>query len=158
MSAPPKRPGGSTEQPELPGHPLLDAVKPLVDALGAQVLHPRAADPDDVMLSWEGEEVLAVRLPRLAESLDRILAGLERVHGPLAALDRRTKQDVVKQLEGRGAFTVRHGVETVASALGVSRFTVYNYINYANEQRAKDSQSAEEPRGKEGGRGAPRRS
>jgi hypothetical protein len=25
----------------------------------------------------------------------------------------------------------------VAGALGVSRFTVYNYINYANEQRAK---------------------
>jgi predicted transcriptional regulator YheO len=24
---------------------------------------------------------------------------------------------------------VRHGVETVASALGVSRFTVYNYLN-----------------------------
>jgi predicted transcriptional regulator YheO len=40
-------------------------------------------------------------------------------------------------LEARGAFSVRHGVETVASALGVSRFTIYNYINYANEQRAK---------------------
>jgi predicted transcriptional regulator YheO len=24
---------------------------------------------------------------------------------------------------------VRHGVETVAGALGVSRFTVYNYLN-----------------------------
>lgn len=32
-------------------------------------------------------------------------------------------------LEARGAFSVRHGVETVASALGVSRFTVYNYLN-----------------------------
>ncbi|MFE9249780.1 helix-turn-helix domain-containing protein [Streptomyces sp. NPDC007088] len=136
---------------------MLDAVKPLVDALGAQVLEPRAAGPEDVMLSWEGEEVFAVRLPRLAESLDRILAGLERVHGPLAALDRRTKQDVVKQLEGRGAFTVRHGVETVASALGVSRFTVYNYINYANEQRAKGERSAEGERGAEGGRDASRK-
>lgn len=32
-------------------------------------------------------------------------------------------------LEARGAFSVRHGVETVAGALGVSRFTVYNYLN-----------------------------
>jgi predicted transcriptional regulator YheO len=27
---------------------------------------------------------------------------------------------------------VRHGVETVATALGVSRFTVYNYLNREN--------------------------
>lgn len=129
------------DPPPLPDHPLVAAVKPLVDAMGAQVLDPGTAGPDDVVLSWEGEDVLAVRLPRLADSLDRILAALERVHGPLSALDRRTKQEVVKQLEGRGAFTVRHGVETVASALGVSRFTVYNYINYANEQRAKQGEA-----------------
>lgn len=48
---------------------------------------------------------------------------------PLAELDRRTKQSVVRALEARGAFSVRHGVETVAGALGVSRFTVYNYLN-----------------------------
>jgi predicted transcriptional regulator YheO len=41
---------------------------------------------------------------------------------------------------------VRHGVETVASALGVSRFTVYNYINYANEQRAKARAGDEQSR------------
>jgi predicted transcriptional regulator YheO len=48
---------------------------------------------------------------------------------PLADLDRKAKQEVVRILEARGAFSVRHGVETVASALGVSRFTVYNYLN-----------------------------
>lgn len=48
---------------------------------------------------------------------------------PLAELDRKTKQGVVRALEARGAFSVRHGVETVAGALGVSRFTVYNYLN-----------------------------
>lgn len=48
---------------------------------------------------------------------------------PLSELDRRTKQSVVRSLEARGAFSVRHGVETVAGALGVSRFTVYNYLN-----------------------------
>ncbi len=48
---------------------------------------------------------------------------------PLTELDRWEKQRVVALLEERGAFTVRHGVETVATALGVSRFTVYNYLN-----------------------------
>ncbi|GHJ41104.1 helix-turn-helix domain-containing protein [Streptomyces sp. TS71-3] len=117
--------------------PFARAVKPLVDAMGAQMLPPAQAGPDDIVLSWQGRQVVAVRLPQLADSLDRILAALEREHGgPLADLDRRTKQKVVRQLEARGAFSVRHGVETVATALGVSRFTVYNYLN---REQAKGS-------------------
>ncbi len=111
-------------------HPLVTAVKPLVDAMGAELLVPAQAEADDVVLSWEGEDVLAVRLPQLSESLDHILAAMERRHGmPLAELDRKAKQEAVRLLEARGAFAVRHGVETVAGALGVSRFTVYNYLN-----------------------------
>ncbi|MCP3767334.1 MULTISPECIES: helix-turn-helix domain-containing protein [Streptomyces] len=111
------------------------AVRPLVDAMGGRLLPPDEAGPDDVVLTWEGVDAVAVRLPRLAESLDHLLAALERRHGvPLADLDRRAKQEIVRSLEARGAFAVRHGVETVAGALGVSRFTVYNYLN-----REKDS-------------------
>ncbi|HEY9369679.1 helix-turn-helix domain-containing protein [Streptomyces sp.] len=98
--------------------------------MGAEILGPEQAGQDDVVLSWEGEDVLAVRLPQLSDSLDHILAAMERRHGmPLSQLDRKTKQEVVRILEARGAFSVRHGVETVAGALGVSRFTVYNYLN-----------------------------
>ncbi len=112
------------------GGPFVDAVKPLVDAMGGELLPPARAGEEDVVLSWEGREVVAVRLPQLSDSLDQILAALERKHGrPLAELDRKTKQAVVRSLEARGAFSVRHGVETVAGALGVSRFTVYNYLN-----------------------------
>ncbi len=111
-------------------HPLVSAVKPLVDAMGAELLGPDRAEQDDVVLAWEGRDVMAVRLPQLSDSLDHILAAMERRHGmPLADLDRKAKQSVVRTLEARGAFSVRHGVETVAGALGVSRFTVYNYLN-----------------------------
>ncbi|MEU6289012.1 helix-turn-helix domain-containing protein [Streptomyces sp. NPDC005047] len=110
--------------------PFIAAVKPLVDAIGGEMVPPDEAGQDDVVLSWEGTDVVAVRLPQLADSLDHILAALERRQGmPLADLDRRAKQEVVRMLEARGAFSVRHGVETVAGALGVSRFTVYNYLN-----------------------------
>ncbi|MFF9125034.1 helix-turn-helix domain-containing protein [Streptomyces sp. NPDC014889] len=110
--------------------PFIAALKPLVDAIGGRMLPPDEAGPDDVVLSWEGDAAVAVRLPQLADSLDHILAAMERRKGmPLADLDRRSKQEVVRVLEARGAFSVRHGVETVASALGVSRFTVYNYLN-----------------------------
>ncbi|GGV30029.1 helix-turn-helix domain-containing protein [Streptomyces griseoflavus] len=109
---------------------FIAAVKPLVDAMGGEMLPPDEAGTDDVVLSWEGAAAVAVRLPQLGDSLDHILAALERRRGvPLADLDRRAKQEIVRGLEARGAFAVRHGVETVASALGVSRFTVYNYLN-----------------------------
>lgn len=112
------------------GEAFIAAVKPLVDAMGGEMIPPDEAGADDVVLSWEGAGVVAVRLPQLADSLDHILAALERRKGrPLADLDRKTKQEIVRGLEARGAFAVRHGVETVASALGVSRFTVYNYLN-----------------------------
>jgi hypothetical protein len=105
------------------------AVRPLVDAIGGQALPPGEAGADDVVLSWAGAPALAVRLPHLADSLDHLLADLRRRHGPLEELGRREKQEVVRVLEERGAFALRHGVETAASALGVSRFTVYNYLN-----------------------------
>ncbi|BBB00913.1 putative DNA-binding protein [Actinacidiphila reveromycinica] len=111
------------------------AVRPLVDAMGGRVLPPGEAEGDDVVLSWEGEPAVAVRLPHLADSLDHLLADLRRRHGPLHELGRREKQAVVRVLEERGAFVLRHGVETVASALGVSRFTVYNYLNRENAAR-----------------------
>jgi hypothetical protein len=123
---------------ELGDHPLVAAVKPLVDAMGAEIVRPDQADPDDVVLAWEGQDVLAVRLPQLSDSLDHILAALERRHGmPLSELDRKTKQVVVRTLEARGVFSLRHGVETVAGALGVSRFTVYNYLNRASAAKDK---------------------
>ncbi|GGZ55862.1 helix-turn-helix domain-containing protein [Streptomyces subrutilus] len=117
-------------------HPFVAAVKPLVDAMGGELIEPSLAQADDVVLAWEGEDLLAVRLPQLSDSLDHILAALQRRHGvPLSELDRKAKQDVVRVLEARGAFSVRHGVETVAGALGVSRFTVYNYLNRENPNK-----------------------
>ncbi|MFE0464528.1 helix-turn-helix domain-containing protein [Kitasatospora sp. NPDC058965] len=112
-------------------HPLTLAIKPLLDAVGATALAVGEAKPDDVVLEWEGEPAVAVRLPHLSSALDRLLAEMTRQFDgrPLSELDRLEKQRVVALLEERGAFTVRHGVETVASALGVSRFTVYNYLN-----------------------------
>lgn len=118
--------------------PFVTAVKPLVDAMGGTMLPPDEAGTDDVVLAWEGEDVVAVRLPQLADSLDHILLALERKQGkPLADLDRKAKQEVVRILEARGAFSVRHGVETVAGALGVSRFTVYNYLNRENAAKGE---------------------
>ncbi|GAA1240435.1 helix-turn-helix domain-containing protein [Prauserella halophila] len=47
----------------------------------------------------------------------------------LSDLDRSGKQRAVRLLDERGAFQLRRSVAAVAELLGVTRFTVYNYLN-----------------------------
>lgn len=133
---------------------FLAAVQSLVDRVGGRLVDADGRRDDDEPLRWRGAVVAAVRLPRVPGSdggdaaggtgtggqlgdadadgggLTGILAGVERqFDGPLAELSRPDKQRAVRLLEEAGAFSYRKAVETVAGALGVSRFTVYNYLN-----------------------------
>ncbi len=57
---------------------------------------------------------------------------------PMPEMSRAEKQAVVRFLDERGAFTLRKSVETVADALGVSRFTVYNYLDSSRQENGED--------------------
>jgi predicted transcriptional regulator YheO len=84
----------------------------------------------DIPLEWEGQVVAAMRLPQLQGALARLIGGVEReLGGRLADLSREDKQRAVRMLEDHGAFTLRRAVDDVADAMGVSRITVYNYLN-----------------------------
>lgn len=109
---------------------FVDALRPLVDAVGAELVTTDAANGSDLVLCWAGREVVGVRLPALQGALDRLIESVERELGAgLAELGREDKQEAVRLLDDRGAFMLRRAVEHVADALGVSRFTVYNYLN-----------------------------
>ncbi|MCU0259623.1 MAG: helix-turn-helix domain-containing protein [Ilumatobacteraceae bacterium] len=111
-------------------HPLVRAVRPVADAVGATIVPPDARERSDVELVWEGEVVGAVRLPPLHGALDRLIDAVEtELGGRLPSLSRHDKQRAVRMLDERGAFTLRRAVEDVADAMGVSRITVYNYLN-----------------------------
>jgi hypothetical protein len=112
------------------GHPFLDAVQPVVEALGSKVVSGPDAGVHDIPLLWEGEVVGAVQPPDLHGALDRLVLQVEKELGaPLAELSREDKQRAVRSLEQRGAFHLRKSVEEVAAILHVSRFTVYNYLD-----------------------------
>lgn len=111
-------------------HPLVRAVRPVLDAVGASLVTADAREPADVPLTWEGEVVAAVRLPPLHGALDRLIDAVESELGDrLPALSREDKQRAIRLLDERGAFILRRAVEDVADAMGVSRITVYNYLN-----------------------------
>ena len=42
---------------------------------------------------------------------------------------KKWRYSATRMLDQRGAFTLRRAVEDVADAMGVSRITVYNYLN-----------------------------
>jgi hypothetical protein len=111
-------------------HPLLRALGPVADALGAELVGPASVEPSDIPLLWDGAVVGAMRLPQLQGALARLIDGVERELGaPLGDLSREDKQRAVRLMEDRGAFMLRGSVEDVADAMGVSRITVYNYLN-----------------------------
>ena len=72
----------------------------------------------------------------LSGGLTRLIAEVEEeLGGDLASLPRAQKQHAVALLEERGAFEMRKSAETVAEAMGLSRFTVYNYLNRLRESQ-----------------------
>ena len=74
--------------------------------------------------------VAAVRLAPLHGALERVIEGVEReLGGKLSALSRDGKQTAIRLLDERGAFVLRRAVEDIADVMGVSRITVYNYLN-----------------------------
>jgi hypothetical protein len=111
-------------------HPLIETVQPLLAALGATVVAADQLGKADVPLVWEGRVVAGVRLPALHGAMDRLIDSVEReLGGKLALLSRADKQRAIRLLDERGAFILRRAVEDVADAMGVSRITVYNYLN-----------------------------
>ena len=53
----------------------------------------------------------------------------QRLGGKLGDLPREKKQAAVRILDEQGVFLIRKSVDEVASAMDVSRITIYNYLN-----------------------------
>ncbi len=119
-----------TSSPINLSHPVLATLQPLVDALGCSVIDAAQIETADIPLVYEGELIAAVRLPDLHGALARLIDSVEREMGQqLPNMNREQKQLAIRLLDDRGAFTLRRAVEDVADAMGVSRITVYNYLN-----------------------------
>ena len=109
---------------------FLDAVQPVIEALGGCVIGEHEAEPTDIELAWNGKIVGYVRGSELHGALDRLMQSVEREIGvELADMTREQKQIAVRRLDEKGAFLLRGAVEDIAQLLEVSRVTLYSYLN-----------------------------
>ena len=111
-------------------HPVWTAIRPLLDAVGGEVVNTDELTTGDVPIDWDGQVIGGVRLESLSNALDRLVSHIEEeLGGPLIDLPRTEKQAAIRMLDQRGAFLLRKSIEDVAAMMGVSRITIYNYLN-----------------------------
>jgi hypothetical protein len=119
-------------------HPFVQALRPVANAIGASIVFPRSMRASDIPLKWDGELVGGLRIRDLHDALDRLVASVERELGAsLNELSREDKQRAVRLLDERGAFLLRRAADDIADRMGVSRITIYNYLNAISEQQAR---------------------
>lgn len=87
-----------------------------------------------------GEGQAALHVGGLQEALTRMIDQVEaELGGTLAELGREGKQEAVRLLDERGAFLLRGAIEDVAVEMGVSRITIYNYLNATRDETSEDN-------------------
>lgn len=94
----------------------------------------RREDPEDVTESFSDDinEILKNMIAEVAHEIGK----------PPSLMTKEERVELVAALDNKGAFqVVKKAVPFVASRLGVSRYTVYNYLNEARE-RYENGQTA----------------
>lgn len=116
-------------------HPLLRALSPVAELVGGEIVAPGEISNGDVPLEWEGETIAGFRMAPMQTALDRLVTSVEHeLGGGLADLGRVQKQVAIRLLDEKGAFLLRKSIDDVADAMGVSRITVYNYLNTIRDE------------------------
>jgi predicted transcriptional regulator YheO len=89
------------------------------------------------VIKFEATEVEERFEHSVDEVLDRLMHTAIASTGKTAAeLNREEKIAVVEQLESKGAFLIRYSVNRVAEMLGMSKYTIYNYLDKIKERNA----------------------
>lgn len=109
---------------------VLEAIRPVLEATGSTLVGIENADRMDVAITWEGEIIAYARIGSLTDALGSLISRIEEELGAsLQDLERSGKQSAIRLLDERGAFQLRKSIEEVADLMGVSRITIYNYLN-----------------------------
>jgi predicted transcriptional regulator YheO len=110
---------------------MLGNTNPAALSAGAQAEGTTAAPGGSQPGGATGSEYFPRSVDELASFLIR--SAIDKTGVPVDLMRKEHKMRVVADLDARGYFLVKDATETIASALQVSRFTIYNYLNEINE-------------------------
>lgn len=104
----------------------LDSVADAVSEMIRQAMS-KGATSLRLHVGRDGSELMVAPLH---DALDSMIRSVQREIGkPSEDWDRSEKQMAVRLLEDNGAFLLRGAVDDIARIMGVSRITIYNYLN-----------------------------
>lgn len=97
----------------------------------AQYLQTSQTPPPSPSSPSEPAALPPESFPRSVDDLATTLVSraIERVGVPVDLMKKHHKVAVVAELDDAGFFLIKESVEALAEALGVTRFTIYNYLN-----------------------------
>lgn len=72
---------------------------------------------------------------------DIVVQLIDRIVGDrdVAAMDRQTRISLISFMESKGLFMVKGAIDRVAERLGISRVTVYSYLDELRKENGKDA-------------------
>jgi predicted transcriptional regulator YheO len=83
----------------------------------------------DEFLSMQSDKETDEDLPYSQHIEQVVREALNFVHKPVRLMNKRERLEVISYLEKRGILKIQKSVQTIARYLGISRYTVYNYLN-----------------------------
>jgi predicted transcriptional regulator YheO len=92
------------------------------------------ADPDE---AYDFQNAFIDEAPEMLETM--LQDAVEFIGKPTAQMSKADRLRVVQVLDEAGAFEFRKAIPTVAGYLGVTRFTIHNYINELRDKAAANS-------------------
>lgn len=101
----------------------------VAEAVGNMIKSSMAAGATSIRIHV-GNDADALSVAPLHDALANMIRAVERDLGASPTeWTRDQKQAVVRQLDEQGAFLLRGAVDDMAKIMGVSRITIYNYLN-----------------------------
>ncbi len=101
----------------------------IADAVGDMIRRSMAAGATSIRVHI-GPNVKDLNVAPLHDALGNMIRAAERDIGSASdQWSRAEKQRAVRMLDEQGAFLLRGAVDDMARIMGVSRITIYNYLN-----------------------------
>jgi predicted transcriptional regulator YheO len=83
----------------------------------------------DEFLSMQSDKDTDEDLPYSQHIEQVVREAIKLVRKPVRLMNKKERLEVISYLEKRGILKIQKSVQTIARYLGISRYTVYNYLN-----------------------------